>query len=98
MDLSHLVVQLFIAIVCGLIGNMLIPRRIPGKFAGLIVVGFAGVWLGEWGYQLLKRQYGLDWPLLHWSIQSVPIIPAIVGSMIVIYILTTFLRWGHYSQ
>ncbi len=98
MELSHLIVQVLIAIACGLIGNLLIPRRIPGKFIGLVLVGFTGVWLGEWGYQLIKRQYGVDSPILHWSVQSVPIIPAIVGSMIVIYILTTVLRWGRYSQ
>lgn len=98
MELSHLVVQLIIAITCGLIGNMLIPRQIPGKFLGLVLVGILGVWLGEWGYQLIKSRYGFDSPFLQWHIESVPIIPAVIGCTIVIYILTTFLRWGRYSQ
>jgi uncharacterized membrane protein YeaQ/YmgE (transglycosylase-associated protein family) len=98
MDLSHLAVQLSIAIFCGIVGNMLIPRQIPGKFLGLVLVGLVGVWVGELGYYLLKREYGLTSPFLSWHIENVPIIPAILGSAIVIYILTTFLRWGRYSK
>jgi len=98
MDMSRLIVQLVIALACGMLGNMLIPREIPGKFFGLVLIGFVGVWLGEWGYQLLKTQFNLNLPLLQWDIQEVPIIPSIIGSAIVIYIVTTFLRWGRYSK
>ncbi|MDX2242792.1 MAG: hypothetical protein NW224_19105 [Leptolyngbyaceae cyanobacterium bins.302] len=98
MDMAHLLVQLAIAIGCGVIGNMLIPREIPGKFLGLVLVGFVGVWVGELGYQLLKSQYGINNSFLQWHIQDVPIIPSILGSAVVIYIVTTFLRWGRYSK
>jgi uncharacterized membrane protein YeaQ/YmgE (transglycosylase-associated protein family) len=98
MDLMHLAVQLGIAILCGIVGNILIPREVPGKFLGLVLVGFVGVWVGELGYFLLKRNYGLDLPLLSWRIDNVPIVPAVIGSTIVIYVLTTFLRWGRYSK
>lgn len=98
MDIAHLAVQLMIAIACGIIGNMLIPREIPGKFLGLVLTGFVGVWVGELGYRLLKDQYGLSHPFLQWHIQSVPIIPSIIGSAIVIYVVTTFLQWGRYSK
>ena len=98
MDLSHLAIQLVIAIACGILGNILIPRQIPGKFLGLILTGFVGVWIGEVGYQLLKRQYGLDAPFLSWHIQSVPIIPSVIGSAIVIYVVTSFLQWGRYGR
>lgn len=98
MDMSRFAVQLAIAIVCGILGNMLIPREVPGKFFGLVLVGFVGVWLGEWGYQLIQAQIELNVPLLQWHIENVPIIPSVIGSAIVIYVVTTFLRWGRYSQ
>jgi uncharacterized membrane protein YeaQ/YmgE (transglycosylase-associated protein family) len=47
MDLSHLAVQLAIAVFCGVVGNMLIPREVPGKFLGLVIVGLLGVWIGK---------------------------------------------------
>ncbi len=98
MELSRLAVQLVIAIACGIIGNILIPRQIPGKFFGLIIVGFVGVWVGELGYRLLKSSYGLNYGFLNWHIDDVPIIPSIIGCTIVIYIVTTFLKWGRYNQ
>lgn len=98
MDLSGLAVQLIIASVCGLLGNFLIPRQVPGKFLGLVVVGFVGVWLGAWVYHLLKTQYGVAAPFLSWNVVNVPIIPSILGSAVVIYALTTVLRWGRYNS
>ena len=98
MDMAYWVVKLAIAIACGMVGNMLIPREIPGKFFGLVLIGFVGIWFGEWGYQLLKSQFNLDLPWLQWHIEEVPIIPSIIGCAIVIYIVTTFLRWGRYSK
>lgn len=94
MDLSHLAVQLILAIVCAGIANILIPRRIPGKFLGLILTGLIGVWVGEVGFQYLRTEFKINYGFLHWNIQGVPMIPAIVGSAIVIYIVTTFLKWG----
>jgi uncharacterized membrane protein YeaQ/YmgE (transglycosylase-associated protein family) len=98
MNLSHFTIQLLIAIVCGLLGNVLIPRQIPGKTLGLILVGFVGVWVGELSYQLMRNQFGFSHEILRWNIQGVQLIPSIVGSAIVIYLVTTFLRWGRYSR
>lgn len=98
MEPSRIAIQLSVAIVCALLGNILIPRQIPGKFFGLVTIGFLGVWFGEWGYRLLRSRYGLDAPFLSLSIQQVPLIPSVVGCAIVIYIVTTLLRWGRYSQ
>lgn len=97
MDLSRLAVQLIIASVCGLLGNFLIPRHVPGKFLGLVAVGFVGVWFGAWVYHLLKTQYGVAVPFLNWNVVNVPIIPSVLGSAVVIYALTTVLRWGRYN-
>ncbi|MBE9181811.1 hypothetical protein IQ268_24905 [Oculatella sp. LEGE 06141] len=97
MDVPHLLVQLVVALACAGAATVLIPRQIPGQLVGLFLVGFAGVWLGEWGFGLLYREYGLDHQLLRWQIQDVLIVPAIIGSAIVLYVVTAFLRWGRYS-
>jgi uncharacterized membrane protein YeaQ/YmgE (transglycosylase-associated protein family) len=98
MNISRFVVQLVVAIVCAGIGNILIPRQIPGKVLGLIIIGLLGVWLGEWGFGWLNRQYGLDHAILRWQIQGVSIVPSVIGSAIVIYVVTTLLRWGKYRD
>ncbi len=97
MDIPHLVVQVVVAIVCAGVSNILIPRRIPGKFLGLILIGLAGVWVGEWGFWLLRQRFGINYWFLYWQIQGVLIIPAIIGSAIVLYLITTFLKWGRYG-
>lgn len=97
MDISRLFVQIVIATVCAGVGNMLIPRQIPGKVFGLIAIGLAGVWLGEWGASFLRRQYNLNLEFLRWQIEGVAIVPAIIGSAIVLYVVTAFLKWGRYN-
>jgi uncharacterized membrane protein YeaQ/YmgE (transglycosylase-associated protein family) len=98
-DLTYILVQIAIALVCAAIAASLIPRQIPGKWLGLIVIGFAGVWLGEWLVNFLKSTYELPMPeFVLWDFQGVPVIPAIVGSAIVLYIVTTFLTWGRYRR
>ncbi len=94
MDLEPIrtVVQFLIAFACGLVANILIPRQVPGKVAGLFGVGLVGVLLGDLGYRLLRQQASSDILVLHWSVQNIPIIPSIIGSVIVLYLLTSFLR------
>jgi uncharacterized membrane protein YeaQ/YmgE (transglycosylase-associated protein family) len=98
-ELTRLLVQLLIAIVCAGIATVLIPRQIPGKAVGLVIIGLLGVFIGEWISNYLLRQYPLpfdNW--LQWDFQGVPIIPSVIGSMIVLYVVTAFLRWGHYGN
>lgn len=97
MDLSRLLVQGGIALACAGAATLLIPRRIPGKVIGLILIGLAGVWLGEWAIAYLSQTYNLALPdLMTWELEGVPVIPAIVGSAVVLYIVTAFLSWGRY--
>ncbi len=100
MDLEpiRIVVQFLIAFACGLAANILIPRQVPGKVVGLFGVGLVGVLIGDLGYRLLRQQVSSDIPVLHWSVQNIPIIPSIIGSAIVLYLLTSFLRWGRYGN
>lgn len=98
MDIPHLIVQIVIAILCAGIATILIPRRIPGKLIGMIAIGLAGVWLGEWGAELLRQGYGINYSFLNWNIEGVPIVPAIIGSAIILYLVTSFLKWGRYYK
>jgi uncharacterized membrane protein YeaQ/YmgE (transglycosylase-associated protein family) len=96
-NFSNLLIKLVIAVACAGAANVLIPRSIPGKFAGLLLIGMAGVALGEWGFQLLRLRFGIDFMLLYWDIQGVLIIPAIIGCAIVLYVITTILSWWRYG-
>ena len=98
MDILHLLIKLIIAIGCAAAADLLLPRRIPGGLAGLILIGLAGVWLGERGFALLRQQFGINFDFLYWQIEGVLIIPAIVGSAIVLYVVTAFIRWARYSS
>jgi uncharacterized membrane protein YeaQ/YmgE (transglycosylase-associated protein family) len=96
MDLTRLLIQILIAIACGTIASVLIPRRIPGKFLGLILIGFAGVWLGEWTLNYLDATYTFPIPaFVTWEFQGVPVFPSIVGSAIILYGVTTLVSWSH---
>jgi uncharacterized membrane protein YeaQ/YmgE (transglycosylase-associated protein family) len=53
-----------------------------------VLIGLAGVWLGEWGFTQLRSQFGINYTFLYWQIQGVLIIPAIIGSAIVLYLVT----------
>ncbi|XGV94571.1 MAG: hypothetical protein ACAF41_17680 [Leptolyngbya sp. BL-A-14] len=98
MDLFHIAVQLIAAIVCGGIANMLIPGKIPGRFLGFVVTGLVGVWLGETVFRMLKNQHELNYPFLYWTVGGVAVVPSIIGCAIIIYVVTTFARWGHYHR
>lgn len=97
-ELTRFLVQVLIAMVCAFIANILIPRAVPGKLVGLILIGFAGVFIGEWISTYLLAQYSLDVPALQWEFKDVPILPSIIGSMIVLYVITAFLSWGRYGN
>lgn len=96
--LTRLLVQVLIAIACATLANFLVPRRVPGKAVGLVLIGLAGVFLGEWVLNNILRQYDLTFTWLTWSFMGVPIVPSVVGSMIVLYVVSAFLSWGRYGN
>ena len=98
MDVKTLLLQLLIALVCAGIATLLIPRKVPGGIAGMILIGLAGEFLGSWTASFLQEQYNLTLPLLEWQILEVPIVPSVIGAAVVLYIVTAFLSWGHYGN
>jgi len=93
--MEHLAIQLVVAIICAHIANILIPRRIPGRFLGMLLTGLVGVWLGEIVFKLLK-DHGINNEILHWGILGVPFIPSMIGSIIVLLIVTTVFHRSRY--
>lgn len=98
MDITQLAVQVIVAIVCAGIANLLIPRQIPGKIVGLVLIGLAGVWVGEWGFAQMREAFNLNFPFLWFDVQGVKIIPAIVGCAIVLYVVTAIVKWWRRGQ
>jgi len=92
MDITQLAVQVVVAILAAGVANILVPRRIPGKLAGLVLIGLVGVWIGEWGFSLMQQRFNLYLPVLSWNIQGVQIIPAVFGCAIVLYVVTLLLK------
>ena len=97
MDITRLAVQVVVAIVCAGLATILVPRRIPGRLVGLVLLGLIGVWVGEWGFALMRARFGLNFAFLAWNIEGVLIVPAIIGSAIVLYLVTLFLKLGHFD-
>lgn len=97
-DLISLLVQVLIALACAVAANLLIPRRVPGKLLGLVLIGLVGVLVGQWVASYLLQQYNFTLPWLTWSFQGVPLVPSIIGSAIVLYLVTAFLSWGRYGN
>lgn len=99
MDLTRLLVQILIALGCGALATLVLPRQIPGKLFGLAVIGFAGVWLGEWVVNYLETTYEFPIPdFVTWDFQGVPILPAVLGSAVILFVVTSFLSWGRYQR
>ncbi|MEO1210971.1 MAG: hypothetical protein AAFX78_15715 [Cyanobacteria bacterium J06638_20] len=92
MNITQLAIQIVVAIVAAGIANILVPRRIPGRLPGLVIIGLVGVWVGEWGFRLMQQRFNIYWPILSWDIQGVQIIPAILGSAIVLYLVTLLIK------
>lgn len=99
MDLTRLLVQILIALGCAGLATILLPRRIPGKLFGLALIGFAGVWLGEWAVKYLQTTYDFPIPdFVTWEVQGVLIVPAVIGSAIILLVVTSFWSWGRYQR
>jgi uncharacterized membrane protein YeaQ/YmgE (transglycosylase-associated protein family) len=97
MDIPHILIKLLIAVVCAGLADILVPRRVPGGLTGLILLGLAGIYFGEWAFALLRSQFGISFPWLYWQVQNVLILPAIIGCAVLLYVVTALMRWARYG-
>lgn len=70
-----------VAAVCAGIADYIAPGRIPGGFLAAVVVGILGAWLG-----------GAMMGSLGPELAGVSLLPAIVGSALLIFVLSLFGR------
>ncbi|OMF37335.1 hypothetical protein BK133_06980 [Paenibacillus sp. FSL H8-0548] len=67
--------------IIGWLGGLIAGRDIPGGIIGNIVAGFVGAWLGT----LILGDWGP-------TLGGFAIIPAIIGSIVVVLILSAIMR------
>lgn len=72
MDIIAFILSAMIALVIGTVADMLSPFGMPGRWAGAIVAGFVGNWIGT----LLFGNWG---PML----AGFSLVPALIGAIIV---------------
>lgn len=70
-----LIISLIVGGLIGWVAELIMKREVPGGVIGNIILGFLGSWLGG----LLLRDFG---PM----IQDFAIVPAILGSVLVVFI------------
>jgi uncharacterized membrane protein YeaQ/YmgE (transglycosylase-associated protein family) len=75
MTLLGFLILLVVALVAGAIGEMLAGGKVPGGWAGSIVAGLVGAWLGG----LLLR--------VGPTVGGIQIIPAIIGAVLFVFLL-----------
>jgi uncharacterized membrane protein YeaQ/YmgE (transglycosylase-associated protein family) len=80
MTLTHLIVLLIVGALAGLIGERLVNRGMPGGLIGAIIAGLVGAWLMVDVLRLVIA------PEL--SLAGIPIISAIIGAAIVVFLLS----------
>jgi uncharacterized membrane protein YeaQ/YmgE (transglycosylase-associated protein family) len=89
MTLTHLIVLLIVGALAGLIGERLVNRGMPGGLIGAIVAGLVGAWLMVDVLRLVIA------PEL--SLAGIPIISAILGAAIVVFLLSLVARQGMFG-
>lgn len=70
-----LIISLIVGGLIGWVAELIMKREVPGGVIGNIILGFLGSWLGG----LLLSDFG---PM----IQDFAIVPAILGSVLVVFI------------
>lgn len=84
MGILEFIFFLIVAAVCAGIGERLAPNTVPGGFFTSAIVGIIGAWIGTW-------LFGSAGPIL----EGIPILPAIVGSAILVFCLSLISRGLH---
>lgn len=91
MSVGEIIVYLVIALLCGLVGQMLAGRSVGGYIVST-VVGLVGALLGSY----IARSIGAPEPFpVNIGGRTIPIIWAILGATLVVFIVAGLQRgWG----
>lgn len=81
MDILGFLIFMLVAAVCAWIADLVVPGTIPGGFLVSAVVGVIGAWMGT-------ALFGHFGPVLG----GVSLLPAIIGSVILIFLMALILR------
>jgi len=81
MGIISFILFLFVAAACAWIAGSLVPGRAPGGFFARAIFGVIGAWIGS-------SLFGNFGP----SLAGVPLIPAIIGSAILVFGLAVISR------
>ena len=81
MSIVAFILFLVVAAVCAWIAEYLVPGRIPGGFFTAAIVGIIGAWIGG-------NLLGSIGP----SLEGVSLLPTIVGSAILVFLLALISR------
>lgn len=73
MSVVSFLISVFIAMVIGMVAAKLAPFKMPGSWAGAIVAGFIGAWVGEY-------LFGSWGPM----VAGFSLVPALLGAFIVV--------------
>lgn len=81
MSILAFIFYLIVAATCAWIAAAIVPGRVPGGFFTAAIFGIIGAWIGN----SLMGSFG---PV----VESVAVVPAIIGSGLLIFMLTLFSR------
>lgn len=73
--------SLIVGGIIGWLAGMIVGRDVPGGVIGNIIAGFVGAWLGT----LVLGNWGP-------SVANFAIIPAIIGAIVLVFLLSLILR------
>jgi uncharacterized membrane protein YeaQ/YmgE (transglycosylase-associated protein family) len=79
MSILGFIFFIIVASICAWIAEAIVPGRVPGGFLASAIVGIIGAWIGT----SLMGHWGPD-------LAGVPLVPAIVGSGILVFLLALF--------
>jgi uncharacterized membrane protein YeaQ/YmgE (transglycosylase-associated protein family) len=87
MGLLMFILFLIVAAACAWIAEMIVPGRLPGGFLTSAIIGVIGAWVGS-------SLFGNLGP----SLAGVPLLPAILGSALLIFVFGLFsYRWWRHA-
>jgi uncharacterized membrane protein YeaQ/YmgE (transglycosylase-associated protein family) len=88
-EMTHLLTLLVIGAVAGLMAERITDRTMPYRWIGAITAGVLGAWLITDGLHLAIAP--------HLTVAGIPLISAILGAMIVVFVWSMVTRNGSFG-